>query len=91
MATNEQIIARIDTMEKNMGDRFERNEAAIKENEEAIKHQDDELRGNGEPGIKSRLSSVEKYINETKKWQAAVFMIVLADIVTRIWGVVITP
>lgn len=91
MATNEQIITRIDTLENNVTARFERieediekNAEDIKQNNEDIKHQDDELRGNSHPGIKARLSSVEKYIAETKRWQQAIILMIIADIVTRV-------
>lgn len=84
MATNEQIITRIDTLENNVTARFERIEEDIEKNTKNIKHADDELRGNSHPGIKARLSSVEKYIAETKRWQQAIILMIIADIVTRV-------
>ena len=88
MATNEQVIDRIDRFEATMCDRFERNEITINKNAEAIKHNDEVLRGNGAPGVKARLTAAEKYINETKRWSQAIVGLIIADIVARVLSVI---
>lgn len=49
---------------------------------------DDDLRGNGELGVKQRLTTIEAYVIEQKWWVRGIGIAVALDLVGRLMGLV---
>ena len=79
MATNEQVIARIDKLEETFFKELNEVKDMAKKNDEAI-------RGNGGPGLKSKVSAHETTINEIRWYFRGTLMLFVAQLVAQLLG-----
>lgn len=79
MATNEQVLERIDKLEAMLCKEIDEVRTMAKKNDDAI-------RGNGEPGLKSQVASHETTISEIKWYFRGTLMLFVAQLVAQLLG-----
>lgn len=99
MATNEQIIERIDRFETNVYTRFDQQDENIKRVETESKGRDckietkldefdKDLRGNGEIGLKAVVKDNTKRLDKIDKYFTMIMFLIIGEIILRLFGLI---
>lgn len=77
MATNNEVIERIDNLKESIGNRLDDIESLAKQNRDALK-------GNGKQGLETRVALVEDAIKRISWIGGLLMALLIGDIVTRV-------
>ena len=93
--TNTQLATMLDELKLQLGNRIGKVEERVDEVEKSVDNHDKEFRGNGNPGMKHRIKTLElkeKERVEREKEQMwlprAILLIIIGELLARVFGVI---